>query len=61
MHHTRNSPIENAITRFERRYVKRTGCIVFAATGISRAEAAQIGILGSTVTTTAPLRPWYHE
>lgn len=61
MHHARNSPIENAITRLERWYVKRTSCIMFAATGISHAEAAQIGIFGSTITATTPLRPWYHE
>lgn len=61
MHHAWNSPVKNAVTRLESRYVKRTSCIVFSATGISHAEAAQIGILGSTVTATAPLCPWYYE
>lgn len=61
MHHARNSPVEKTVTRLERRYEKRTSRIVFSATGVSHAETAEIGVFGSTVTTAAPLRPWYHE
>lgn len=61
MHHARYSPIENAVTRLECRYVKGTGRVVFATTGVGHPEAAQIGIFGSAVTAAAPLRSRYHE
>lgn len=61
MHHARYSPVENAVTLPECRYVKGTGRVVLATTGVGQPEAAQICIFGSAVTAAAPLRPRYHE
>jgi len=61
VHHARDSPIEDAVTRLEGRYMEGTSGIVLAATGVCHAEAAQIGVLGSAIAAPAPLRPRYHE
>jgi len=61
VHHARDSPIEDAVTRLEGRYMEGTSGIVLAATGVCHAEATQIGVLGSAIAAPAPLRPRYHE
>jgi len=61
VHHARDSPIEDAVTRLKCRYMEGTSRVVLAATGVSHAEPTQIGILGSAIAAAAPLRPRYHE
>lgn len=61
MHHARDAPVENAVARLEGGYEERTSGVVSSATGIRRAEASQIGVLGCPMATSAPLRPWDHQ
>lgn len=61
VHHARNAPVEEAVTRLESRYEEGTGGVVSTATSVRGTKTTEIRVFGGTMASAAPLRPRDHQ